>query len=182
MSDAYGLVLACDLTPDGLGLGPNTILRLERGVAHHRETSEPLLVAASWSPRHPNQPNLMGHMMNEWFFANGCSSVVTLLAKVFNTRGELLATNELSISKLTIISDELHLQRTKILVERMQRKGMLQSMVVVYKSTDKSAMTAKGAKLEPLKRFFIRRAPFWLQDVVIFVMHKTPVRHFNASY
>jgi len=140
------------------------------------------IVAASYSPRHVHQPVAMSWMMEDWLHDYGARDTKVLVADMFNTRGELQALEQLNISHLTIISDFFHLERVDILVERMRFKKMLNVEHVTYIATPTSSLTARGRKLEGLKKSFIRFAPFWAQDKIMFLLHKTPLRHINLSY
>lgn len=149
---SYALVLACDLTPDGLELGPKTILRLRRGLAHALDTGDRLVVAASMSPRHPDQPKPMAEMMAEWLYTEGLQDVSVLRAPIFNTRGELRAFFTLSDAEV-IISAPWHLRRTKLLV--WQEWGRKQMRSLQYIPVPEHRMSAKERfLLEPLKLSF----------------------------
>jgi len=173
------LVLGCDLTPDGSDIGPLTIARLARALQHHKETGEQLVVAASWSPRHPKQKFTMANLMSGWLRENGYFDALVLEAKRFNTRGELQAWFASDRVCSSIISDPLHLRRTKIIVRKM--KGKQFADLLVYVPTEAPAMTVKGQMLEPLKRAFLY-LPFWAQDGMIYLLHNTPLRKINLSY
>lgn len=175
----YVLVLACDLTSDGQTLGPMTIVRLERALRYVQGTDTCLVVAASWSPRHPKQPVPMAEMMAVWLRARGWHKIRVAQAKVFNTRGELNAAWQLGPLS-SIISDPLHLARVRILVERLRGKAYAEELE--YVATDAMAITRRGQSLEMIKRAFVRYCPFWLQDAVIWLQHHTLLRHLNLSY
>jgi hypothetical protein len=178
----YVLILACDLLPDGSDIGPVTIARLHEGLDHWVLTGATPIVAASWSPRHPAQRQPMSNMMANWLEAAGSNHVLVLEAKRFNTKGELEALSHLEIDRLSIVSDGLHLQRVQVLVQRMQEKGLLKPFSVRYIATKKSSMTARGSTLEGVKKAFVQYVPFWVQDSIVFLLHKTPLRHINLSY
>lgn len=173
------LILGCDLTPDGIDIGPLTIARLVRALKHHEVTGEQLVVAAAWSPRHPKQKSTMANLMSKWLRENGYFDALVLEAKRFNTRGELQAWFASDRVCSSIISDPLHLRRTKIIVRKMKGKQFADSLS--YVPTEETAMTAKGQMLEPLKRAFLY-LPFWAQDGVIYLLHNTPLRKINLSY
>ena len=173
------IVLGCDLTRDGSGIGPQTVARLVRALKHHEATGEQLVVAASWSPRHPLQNFTMATLMSQWLEKKGYLDALVLEAKRFNTRGELQAWFASDRVCSSIISDPLHLRRTKIIVRKMKGKQFADSLS--YVPTEETAMTAKGQMLEPLKRAFLY-LPFWAQDGVIYLLHNTPLRKINLSY
>lgn len=175
----YALVLACDLTPDGQALGPATLARLQRGLTYARETGVRLVVAGSWSPRHPQQSKPMAEMMADWLVVQGQIDVCVLRARVFNTRGELSVACQLT-SLQAIISDPLHLKRVKIILQRL--KGCDYAESLEYVPTPETSMTDRGQSLELAKCAFVRYCPFWLQDVTIFLLHHTPLRRINLSY
>jgi len=173
------LVLGCDLTPDGADIGPMTIARLARALQHHEATGEQLVAAASWSPRHPKQKFTMANLMSNWLRENGYFDALALEVKLFNTRGELQAWFDSDRVCSSIISDPLHLRRTKIIVQKMKGKDLADRMN--YVPTEAGAMTAKGRMLEPCKRAFLY-LPFWAQDGVIYLLHNTPLRKINLSH
>ncbi|PIR95454.1 hypothetical protein COT93_02280 [Candidatus Falkowbacteria bacterium CG10_big_fil_rev_8_21_14_0_10_37_18] len=175
MGILQALILACDLTPDGTNLGPKTIARLERGLQHAQETGEQLVVAASWSPRHPQQSVTMAEMMALWLQEHSYTDTVVRNATRFNTRGELEASHDVS----SIISDPLHLRRVRIMVRKMY--GRQKARDINYIPTDESGMTTKGRFLEPFKCGFLY-FPLWFQDGVIYLLHHTPLRRINLSY
>lgn len=173
------LVLGCELIPDGSDIGPQTVARLVRALKHHKATGEQLVVATSWSPRHPLQNITMATLMSQWLEKKGYCDALVLEAKRFNTRGELQAWFASDRVCSSIISDPLHLRRTKIIVRKMKGKDFADTMN--YVPTEATAMTAKGQMLEPLKRAFLY-LPFWAQDGVIYLLHNTPLRKINLSY
>ncbi|MFN3188099.1 MAG: YdcF family protein [Candidatus Paceibacteria bacterium] len=175
MGNPHALILACDLTPDGTKLGPKTIARLERALQHVQETGERLVVAASWSPRHPQQSVSMAKMMAAWLQERGYAETVVREATRFNTRGEL----EVSPDVSSIISDPLHLRRARIMVRRMY--GCQKALDIKYVATEATTMTTKGRLLEPLKCAFLY-TPLWFQDGVTYLLHRTLLRRINLSY
>ena len=175
MGIPQALILACDLTPDGTRLGPKSIARLERGLLHAQETGEQLVVAGSWSPRHPQQPVAMAEMMADWLRGRGYADTVVRHATRFNTRGELDVVPDAD----SVISDSLHLKRVRIMIRQMY--GRRKARDVNYVPTTETSMTTKGRMLEPLKCAFLF-TPLWFQDGVIYLLHRTPLRRINLSY
>ena len=172
MNISYALVLACDLLPDGSDIGPQTVLRLQRALQHWQETKEHLVVAASFSPAHPNQPTAMANMMCDWLKQHGCQDVVVLRAQMFNTRGETDAFFELQNAN-TIISAPWHLRRVKIQLISDYGRDFVSSLNFV--SADEHKMSRKEKfVLEPLKLGFeaftfkwSRAARNWLWDKIV---------------
>ncbi len=163
-----GLVLACDLALDGNQLGPKTIKRLTRGLEHHRETGDTLVVAASFSPDFPEQRRSMAVMMAAWLNEHGCSNVVVLNAKAFNTRGELDAFFELKVDgERTIISAPYHLRRTRLIVWQMFGWQQLRSTRFV--AVDDDTLSMKETILEPLKLVHVLLPPSWRDPAVALV-------------
>jgi len=180
MGTSYALVLACDLTPDGTGLGPQTILRLERGLQYTQQTGDRLVVAASWSPRHPHQPKAMAEMMAEWLSERGCVDVCVLRARTFRTKGETAAFLGLT-DAVAIVSDPLHLVRTKALIARTHGRGVAERLR--YVPTDAPAMSRWGQRLEPVKLWYVRHIPLAVDDVVWRTVTWVTVRlKINLSY
>ncbi len=180
MQCSYVLVLACDLSSDGTQLGPHTIARLKRGLEYWKNTDEKLVLAASMSPRHPNQPHIMAVMMAQWLHEHGCVDVCILCAETFRTKGEVNEFLKLDGAK-GIISDALHLKRTKALIRRTHGKRVAEQLL--YICTEESAMTEKGARMEPLKLLYARYFPLWLDDATWrFVTWCTVKTGWNLSY
>ncbi len=172
MHVSYALVLACDLLLDGSDIGPKTILRLEQGLQHWKKTGEHLVVAASFSPHHPTQPTAMANMMADWLKVHGCTDVVVLRAKMFNTRGETDAFFQLKGAS-TIISAPWHLRRVK--VQLWSDCGLKFVRSLNFVSADRHTMSRKERFfLEPSKLAFEvitikwpRTARNWLWDKIV---------------
>ena len=162
-----------------MALGPQTVARLEHGLRFAAQKGCQLVVSAGYSPRHPRQPQSMAALMADWLVAHGAATPVVLEAKKFNTRGELRACEQAGFHPRVIISDPLHLERTKILVRRMW--GRSKAGLIEFEPTEAVAMTSRGQKLEPIKRAFLY-LPLWLQDGITFLLHETPLRKVNLSY
>lgn len=166
------LVLACDLVGDGNELGPKTIRRLLQGVEHHRATGDTLVVAASYSPDFPEQRKSMAVMMAEWLNAVGCTNVVVLNAKTFDSRGELRAFYEYAElnhePELTIISAGYHLRRVKLIIREMYGPivgpGLVYNTRFVRATADK--LSGKEFILEPLKLVHVYLPPGWRDRAV----------------
>lgn len=180
MSTRYALVLACDLTPDGAALGPQTILRLERGLRHANETGDRLVVAATYSPRHPNQSEPMAELMATWLMERGCENVCVLRAPTFRTKGELAVFLSLPAASV-IISDPVHLARTRALIERVHGPEVAERLE--YVPTEAPAMSRWGQRLEPMKLWYVRHVPLSIDDAVWRTVTWVTVRlRINLSY
>jgi len=180
MGIRYALVLACDLTPDGTALGPQTILRLERGLRHAQSTGDRLVVAASYSPRHPQQPEPMAEMMATWLMERGYENVCVLRAPTFRTKGELAVFLSFPAAAV-IISDPVHLTRTRALIERTHGRRVAERLE--YIATDAPAMSRWGRRLEPVKLWYVRHIPLGIDDAVWRTVTWVTVRlKINLSY
>ncbi len=174
------LVLGGDLTPDGLALGPQSIIRLERGLRFASETGYQLVVAAGFSPRHRQQSVAMSVMMHAWLCAHGYRDAIVLTAKQFRTKGEVAVFMTLP-EPGAIISDEIHLCRTCDMVVRLYGEAVAEQLLFV--PTDTVAMTKRGQRLEPLKRFYIRHIPLALYDAAWHAVTWATVKFgINLSY
>lgn len=158
----YVLVLGRDLTEDSLSLGPNTILRLQRALTHSAETGETIVVAAGWSPTHPNQIQTMAEMMRDWLISSNNIAVVVLHALQFNSRGELEVFLKME-GAVSIITAPWHHLRVRLLVRQIAGRRVASQMNYVD-SDDK--MSPKDKKLEPKKLLFLRIVPPFLQPLV----------------
>jgi len=113
------LVLACDLTPEG-ELGTHTIARLERGLLWHKENpAATLVVTAGNSPYHPLLSITMAELMLEWLVRRHCYRVKVGLAPTFDTRGELLALQQIEAIRYVIISAWWHIPRVRLIARQV---------------------------------------------------------------
>lgn len=152
MSITYALVLACDLLPDGSNIGPKTIMRLECALQHWELTGEHLVVAASFSPRHPYQAKRMSGMMADWLEEHGCTDVIIFQAEMFNTRGETDSFFTLDNAR-TIISAPWHLRRVKVQLLSDHDSDFVKALQFVPVEKNRMSMKEKFI-LEPLKLGF----------------------------
>jgi hypothetical protein len=174
------LVLGCDLTPDGTALGSQTISRLERGLRFAETSGYRLVVAAGHSPRHSKTLPTMAELMDTWLQARGYGEALVLCATQFRTKGEVVAFMALPEAG-AIISDQVHLDRTRDLIARLYGSAIADSLC--YIPTDGVAMSERARRLEPVKRFYIRHVPLFLDDVIWKTVTWVTVRmKLNLSY
>lgn len=119
------LILACDLTPDGLSLGPRSVTRSRCGSEYAASIGASICVAATFSPDHPGQQLPMSTLMKDELASYTSQQVYDLQGEgEFNTRGEarkfidFAQKMKVPLGRLSVSSAWWHIKRVPLIFEQ----------------------------------------------------------------
>lgn len=156
------LVLANDMTHNGMNVGPFTRLRIEAGLRYALEYGHGILFIAGRSPRHLDQSQSMAALMAQELagmkYGHQIQCCTHEGASEFRTVGEIDAALSAYGEELTaIVSDRVHLRRVKLILIKRHGREVADRIKLVPTST--RSMSIKARLLEPLKCLYMRLAP-----------------------